>query len=975
MRYCFFTFLFLTFLSIQAFSQINEEWAADERDKTSMTNAVTCVDAFGYIYVAGTYTDTSTAADWIIVKYTPAGNKLWTKTYDGGNSGDDFVHAITIDRARIYVTGSMFGSNGDDYSTMGFDYDGNLIWSVTYDGPARGSDIAHDIKVDASGNVFVTGESEGSSTGKDIATIKYNSSGTQVWVVRYDGSASDDDNASVLAVDGGGNVIVAGYSINSSSNKDAITIKYTNSGTQSWTNIFNGSTNEEDYASAITIDANDNLYIAGKTTNSTELSNYLIIKYKSSGSTEWISTYDGPARNEDRANDIVFSDGFIYTTGESKGSSGGITTYDYATIKYDLNGVLKWLQRYNGPANGDDKSIAIIADYTGDIVITGSSNDTTGYDYLTVAYDTSGSSLWLERYSNPNYSNDDMADKLAADDMGNIYVTGASYSSSSMLNLTTVKYADVQKNTDVIRGKLEMLAVGLLNESQNDTIKNIVNVSCALSVDSFYFIRYDSLIARVEREGLPLKTRMNSRIASYYSISASDYVGDVLSTLWVRGELRPAFLSIPNYIDFVGTSVLMSNPKLAYGYEENDYPISCINCSGSSQITRSQTAGNLTYLVLVNFPSWSQAKVWKYLTNCVAQVPDLVSLRCQVCGGFPSPGGINIGSGNTLMNHEIEIDIGSNGVNGSDGCLFIDGLNNTPATAYAKLSKITGFNYYTRVGSTPDYRRLQKLIYPIEDRNYLGNGNPEQGDVLSLCEDVSKFNSWDEHTSGIRYALGMGGVFKLERPGTSQQPLYFSFPYATGLWFNQGPDMRVFYGTVTTTNTCLSGRQEITQMYETHGCEFCGYYPVWNIASTDVTNYLASTDYNFISNYWKDNVINVGVLTSASVSALNSNLLEFTAGTTGSCTPPTTTPKAQLLLLNDGTYEYIKKFTGNQSYAPGTNLTVHVRANFANNEYIDECQTLTLAANANNYTLIVVQIRGDIKNYSSSVINYQVDIY
>ena len=99
-------------------------------------------------------------------------------------------------------------------------------WVARYDGPDNYDDEAVAIAVDGSGNVYVTGRSDGSGTAQDYATIKYNSAGQQQWVARYDGPGGNDDVANAIAVDGSGNVYVTGSSYGSGTDRDYATIKY-----------------------------------------------------------------------------------------------------------------------------------------------------------------------------------------------------------------------------------------------------------------------------------------------------------------------------------------------------------------------------------------------------------------------------------------------------------------------------------------------------------------------------------------------------------------------------------------------------------------------------------------------------------------------------------------------------------------------------------------------------------------------------
>jgi hypothetical protein len=66
---------------------------------------------------------------------------------------------------------------GYDYATITYGPHGTGLRVKRYDGPAAGDDMAESIFVNALGEVYVTGSSEGIGTGKDYATVKYHPDG------------------------------------------------------------------------------------------------------------------------------------------------------------------------------------------------------------------------------------------------------------------------------------------------------------------------------------------------------------------------------------------------------------------------------------------------------------------------------------------------------------------------------------------------------------------------------------------------------------------------------------------------------------------------------------------------------------------------------------------------------------------------------------------------------------------------------
>jgi len=99
-------------------------------------------------------------------------------------------------------------------------------WVARYNGPGNGWDAARAIALDNSGNIYVTGESWGSGTEYDYATVKYDSSGVEQWVARYNGPGNWWDNAYAIDLDNLGNVYVTGRSMGSGTYYDYATIKY-----------------------------------------------------------------------------------------------------------------------------------------------------------------------------------------------------------------------------------------------------------------------------------------------------------------------------------------------------------------------------------------------------------------------------------------------------------------------------------------------------------------------------------------------------------------------------------------------------------------------------------------------------------------------------------------------------------------------------------------------------------------------------
>ena len=222
----------------------NELWV-----KSDFASLV-AVDASGNVYVTGGSADSNGNNDYATVKYDSSGNELWIKRYNGpGNSYDEPTSLAVDADGNVYVTGRSTGSGTfSDYATIKYDTHGNELWLKRYNGPGNYEDFANSLAVDSSGNVYVTGGSySGSATWNDYATIKYDAFGNELWIKRYNGNDSENrvDIARSLALDALGNVYVTGSSDGSGTGIDYLTIKYSQTQTVSTFTLINSDSNKD----------------------------------------------------------------------------------------------------------------------------------------------------------------------------------------------------------------------------------------------------------------------------------------------------------------------------------------------------------------------------------------------------------------------------------------------------------------------------------------------------------------------------------------------------------------------------------------------------------------------------------------------------------------------------------------------------------------------------------------------------------
>jgi hypothetical protein len=205
------------------------------------------VDRSGNIYAIGSIADIPPpmSSDWDIwmSRYSSDGTRRWTDYYDSPGSttlDTDEGRGIAIDNS----TGSLFGvglispSSAEMIFWLGKyrSSDAMPYGTISDSTLGEGSDVA----VDNSGNVYVVGSVEGAGE-RDLFVRRYDGSMTAIWTRTYNGRYSGRDFGRGIAVDDTGNVYVTGSEQATSSSSQPWLGRYDADGNLIWDQIAGGS--------------------------------------------------------------------------------------------------------------------------------------------------------------------------------------------------------------------------------------------------------------------------------------------------------------------------------------------------------------------------------------------------------------------------------------------------------------------------------------------------------------------------------------------------------------------------------------------------------------------------------------------------------------------------------------------------------------------------------------------------------------
>jgi hypothetical protein len=197
-----------------------------------------------------------------------------------------------------------------------------------------------------------------------VAVLKYDVNGHKLWETNSDGGFGEQCQVAGAALDSANNFYVEA----NFPDFPYVTLTYSNNGAVLWFHQ-NPTYDGFSFAYSVALDKSNEVLITGRNSYDYPQAQYGTYKLSTEGGVVLTNLYPADPTAVSSATAIAIDRANkVYVTGFSPGTNSGD---DIVTIKYDNNGNQIWVQRYNGPGNGDDEASAIAVDALGNVYVTG----------------------------------------------------------------------------------------------------------------------------------------------------------------------------------------------------------------------------------------------------------------------------------------------------------------------------------------------------------------------------------------------------------------------------------------------------------------------------------------------------------------------------------------------------------------------------------------------------------------------------
>lgn len=238
--------------------------AFDAPGATSTVVRGVAVDAEGSVIVVGDHDTTAAGHEVMLRKFTADGMPVWTRNYGGEAGGNDIGMGVAaVPSGSLYVVGyEAVAAEGTNMWLGKYDVDGNLLWSRSYNGVASLDDYLSAVVTDEDENAYVCGYESSVNYPWHSFVRRYDGDGNIVWTDEFLGETSEGAHCFGIARAPNGDVVVGGGVIEATV-RDVMVRRYAAEGTVRWSTHIRGGAMGPDYGRALSIDEDGMIYVAG----------------------------------------------------------------------------------------------------------------------------------------------------------------------------------------------------------------------------------------------------------------------------------------------------------------------------------------------------------------------------------------------------------------------------------------------------------------------------------------------------------------------------------------------------------------------------------------------------------------------------------------------------------------------------------------------------------------------------------------
>ena len=375
------------------------------------------------------------------------GDLTWSERF--GGPGNQHANGLAVNAAgQVLLTGYFYDgldlgpgqltSNGNvDAFVAELDASGALVWKKSFAGTQ--TVMGHDVVTDAEGNVFVAGYLYGATDfgggllaaggSVDVFLVKLDAQGNHVWSKRF-GGGDGEHVVSSMAVDGAGNVVIAGIfsgsidfggePLESAGADDAFVASFDEEGNPRWSARFGDG--DEQGAQGVAVDLEGNVFVTGMMRGIADFGggplasagdgDVFLAKLDSAGHHLWSRRF-GDSHDQSGARLAIDANGGVIVVGSFAGGidfGGGLLEsagdLDAFVAAFDEAGHPRWSRGFG--EGGAQSATGVAVGEGGEVVVAGSFYEGIDFgggllasegqgDLFLAALDGAGRHLWSKR--------------------------------------------------------------------------------------------------------------------------------------------------------------------------------------------------------------------------------------------------------------------------------------------------------------------------------------------------------------------------------------------------------------------------------------------------------------------------------------------------------------------------------------------------------------------------------------------------